>query len=729
MTRAGAWILAGLATSVVGRHPQLLPEDDPLTSTLRMLPLVLGLFLAASELLPASASRGSHLGPRLYFGAGLVVLSLARDQLGLRYGEVLGSALVVAAILVLLLWQAVHTVSVLAKSRHRGRREYLAFFLTVLAVYLGVLPWSTDQRLPNGDEPHYLLLTHSLAYDFDTDLANNYEQGDSLRFMNRRIGPQMGDPVGPNGEKYSRHNMTVPLLMAVPYRLLGKLGAFGVMVVLTAALAVCILRIADVYFPERPVATICAASVTALTAPLLTYSHQAWVEVPASLLTAVAFLGLLALTSQPTSARTVIWATLPVLVLPLIKLRFLALSPGFLLLALTRVSKRKRILILRCGVALLLVAAVTMLFNHAVFGQALKHHSWRSLASYLTSPADYLEGPFGIFFDCAFGLFFASPIWILLLVGLPEVFRERRSLLLETALVCTPYLFLLAPKWYWYGGWSPPFRYGTAFLPFLTLFLIPAFVRRREGSLRFLIALLSAATVGLTILWVALPGWTYNFGDGRSLLLDHMTRILGADVARLFPSALRPRTANLIWLIGLSGLLFVAARRSRGRARAGISAAGVATLLLAMAAVPPMANHLPTRVVEFEDPYVETSGGGLWPDQWVPNRPAFRGGWKLTATDEVRFAVTPRDEWLALAVEARAMGSKREAGSLQLLAEDAVLTEVDLSSSGPWSTLAIGPVEWPPEAKTMVLRLKSSEHFHLLLDRAHLRWLEAGPPY
>ena len=42
------------------------------------------------------------------------------------------------------------------------------YFLLPLVVYLAILPWSTAQRPPDGDEPYYLLLTHSLAYDGDT---------------------------------------------------------------------------------------------------------------------------------------------------------------------------------------------------------------------------------------------------------------------------------------------------------------------------------------------------------------------------------------------------------------------------------------------------------------------------------------------------------------------------------------------------------------------------------
>ena len=93
----------------------------------------------------------------------------------------------------------------------------------------------TGHRQPDGDEPFNLLITHSLAYDFDADLTNNYARGDWKHFMERPIEPQPGDPRGPHGEIYSRHNELLPLLLAPAYRLAGRIGALAMMAMLTAS--------------------------------------------------------------------------------------------------------------------------------------------------------------------------------------------------------------------------------------------------------------------------------------------------------------------------------------------------------------------------------------------------------------------------------------------------------------------------------------------------------------
>src|SRR5687768_10096956 len=51
------------------------------------------------------------------------------------------------------------------------------FSVVVFAVY-GVISYNVSSRVfsPTGDEPHYLVITHSLARDGDISLLNNYKE-------------------------------------------------------------------------------------------------------------------------------------------------------------------------------------------------------------------------------------------------------------------------------------------------------------------------------------------------------------------------------------------------------------------------------------------------------------------------------------------------------------------------------------------------------------------------
>ena len=75
--------------------------------------------------------------------------------------------------------------------------------------------------------------------------------------------------------------------------------------------------------------------------------------------------------------------------------------------------------------------------------------------------------------------------------------------------------------------------------------LAPVLTRLRERpGAQALLAGLAALTLALTLVWLVFPGWTYNFADGRSYLLDALSGRLGVDAARFFPSSIRPRTAS-----------------------------------------------------------------------------------------------------------------------------------------------------------------------------------------
>ena len=51
-------------------------------------------------------------------------------------------------------------------------------FAAAFIVYGGVVPWMAMASGPQGDEAHFMILTHSLVFDHDFDVGNNYANGD-----------------------------------------------------------------------------------------------------------------------------------------------------------------------------------------------------------------------------------------------------------------------------------------------------------------------------------------------------------------------------------------------------------------------------------------------------------------------------------------------------------------------------------------------------------------------
>jgi len=727
LATGGVLALAAAASIFLSTRLPLAP-DDPFHGTLALLPLLLAGFHQLHRWavrrgglpLPARGTAGEVVVLGL-----LGVLALARPHLGLaRTDEV-----VAAALLLVLGYRVVRQTIALRPllGSRLPRRPSLLFLFLPFLVYLALLPWSARHRQPDGDEPYYLLITHSLAYDFDADLTNNYRAGDWRHYMDRPLAPQPGDPVGQHGEQYSRHNEALPMLLALPYRLGGKTGALVTMALVAALLSWMTLRLARHYQPGLPVEALAVYGLAAFAPPLLLYSYQVWVEVPAALLVAVALDRLHDLKEHRTWGwKQWLGLGLPILLLPLVKIRFLLIAAPLLAMAWWYAGRPRRPILL-LGALLVAVAGGILLYNHFLYANPLKIHSWQELDLHQYRWLSYLAGGLGIFFDAAFGLFACAPVWLLLLAAVPLLAVRRDRLLLDLAALTLPYLLIVAPRNEWYGGWSPPFRYALIALPLLALTLIPLFARRDRPGARALLAGLGALTLALTLVWVISPGWTYNFADGGSYVLDALNDRLGVDLARLFPSSVRPRAATWLWP-PLTLLLIPLLWWLPGR-RGGVwkpAFAGVAGLLLLAAALPAVAARLPTRVVELEDSQVFKSGGHPHPDLWVIDRTRFQGGWVLRVGEWMRVPVNPGGKRVRLTLYAQLIRNQPVPFRLEVKAGDRLLAVWQPSRPRVWESVELAPFEWRADEPLTLAAYGEHPPGELnaaILDRIELDWM------
>jgi hypothetical protein len=343
-----------------------------------------------------------------------------------------------------------------------------------------------------------------------------------------------------------------------------------------------------------------------------------------------------------------------------------------------------------------------------------------------------VRGLGGLFFDGAFGLFSCAPIWLVLLPALAVLLRHRHRLLVDTAFVSFLYLFFLAPRPEWYGGWSPPFRYGLAFVPLLGLALTGAMIDRRRPAARVVLSALGGATLVLTLLWVSAPGWTYNFATGTSRVIDHLETHLGVDVGRVIPSYVRARAA--VWWGPLAAVLLgvlwsLPARRllPRGTA-AGSAALGAALLLFGASAALVGAARLPTRTIEVEDAIAEKSGGELNPPMWTMNRWRYRGAWLLPEGERIVMPLAAGGDRVMIEIEARYLRRRQPALTLQLAAGDRVLGSYDFVEDSDWRTVRLGPFVWPAGAPLVLeatgprLPRHPPRRNRLIIDRLRFVW-------
>lgn len=725
----GAPILVGALLTAVAVRTLPVPADDPLRGVLTWLPAIVGLLLAIERTPGArSLSRRSRTIELVTLTA-LTVLAVSRVDLGVRYSRPLVSGALIGGYAALLAYRVLRQGLALRPllGRRLTARPPWALFWLFAALYLSLLPWVHQERPPDGDEPYYLLLAHSLAYDGDVDLTNDYARESYRAFLDRPLEPQPGDPIGSEGQIYSRHNALLPLVLAPGYRLFGPVGALATMCLLTALLVWCTLRLARHYTPERPGEALAACLVLGLAPPLLLFSHQAWAEVPAALLLVLGLDAVLALGEEGRTGPS--WTgwirlALPLLLLPMLKLRFLPLAASLVLIVLWRAPARRRRSLLLLAIGLAVFVGGLLLLNLALYGNPLKYYKLSVLTTYLNSPASYLRGLTGLFFDCAFGLFFAAPIWALLVPAGFAASTRRRALLGHVAVVAAPYLLALAPRGEWFGAWSPPFRYGVALLPLLALLLVPLMADRRRAGARLALRTLALATLGLAILDVAAPGWTYNLADGRNQLVDRISGLLGCDFARLLPSYLRLRVASWIWPPATI-LALVLAWRVPGRPGSGSWTRAGGTLLAAAALALWLGASLPTRVVELEDPWVEHRGGQLHPDRWRVGRVRFRGAWVFERDTVVVAPIVPAGGRLRLTAMVRSPDPDRRGRSLRFSVDGAVIGGLSAVEETTWQRREVAEIRWPAGASSIRIEAAAPQEpdvAPVLLDRLDLDW-------
>jgi len=195
-----------------------------------------------------------------------------------------------------------------------------------LLVYALVVP--AMLRVPiDGDEPYYLLLTESLVRDGDVDLSNQYQHLEKFAVGRPDLRPQVGDPIGPRGQQYSRHEPFLSLLLIPGYLAAGVPGAVAT-IVLFAAL---FLRSTMRFFEEEGIPERTSRAMFPFIAfgpPILFYATRIWAEVPAAFLFVEAIRGV-------RNRRPLKWIG-ALFFLTLLKLRFLLVAAPLLYRAIGR---------------------------------------------------------------------------------------------------------------------------------------------------------------------------------------------------------------------------------------------------------------------------------------------------------------------------------------------------------------------------------------------------------
>jgi len=417
--------------------------------------------------------------------------------------------------------------------------------VAIVAVNWGLVTHGTYAG--SGDEPHYLLIAHSIAFDRDLDLANDYR--DATLITNGTLQPEQ-HAVWRNGALRPVHDVGMPALfapvVAIAYpvaqlsgthlpagwlravRLTPGLVLRHQMSLLMAAVAAVLgLELFRCFAQINPAGrAVLWALVFALSPPLLSHSFLFFTEI-LSATVALSIFRRLTFSGFRQATHAAGFGVMAGLLF-LIHARNAGLVAGLAFLAL-RAFKGHRITPRDC------VVFLTALGVGIGMRTGINYYLWGTL---LTTPHAALGGTWqpalvvesvfvrltGLLFDREFGLLAYAPVYLLagagFLLSVRLISRRRPAAgLAEALIVSTCYLVpVLLPALNlhgWMGGWSPAARF---LVPVVPLFAVAAYMYVNIAPRWVLWPIVGLQVVIDVFVW-QYPKTLWNDGDGVSAFL------------------------------------------------------------------------------------------------------------------------------------------------------------------------------------------------------------------
>ncbi len=428
------------------------------------------------------------------------------------------------------------------------RQPTFLIFLASLAVYSVLVPWQVRVWQRTGDEPHYLIAAHSLVYDGDFDLANNYAQRDFASFYSEYfLTPHMRP--GSGGQQMLTHNLGLSLLIAPAYRLGGLAGVEYFLAFLGACLAANIFAL-GYELTGHWLAAVVGWVALAFTPPLVWYVFLVYPEMTAGLGLIIAVRHLLSTTTVPPARYAL--TTLGLAYLPWLSARYLPILGLLIIWAFIRAWRERGWLFVALGS--LIGLGSFALFTWWLYGSASPAAAYAGPTplAFETASAGtrFLRGLVGWLLDNQRGIISASPIYIVALWGGTLLLRRKPT---AGGAVLFPFVIMLITVALWGGfwmGWEYSARFMVAPLPLLGAGLAYWVATTRRGLALPVVAVLFGAS-----LWV-----------GRAVMLEPLTGIISSP-AEILKSYYQIEIEN--WLPALGAYKYIAPGQTVTLGRAG----------------------------------------------------------------------------------------------------------------------------------------------------------------
>jgi hypothetical protein len=433
----------------------------------------------------------------------------------------------------------------------------------VVLVLWGLITHGTHAG--TGDEPHYLAIAHSIAFDGDLDLANNYGSNEPL-VGGGVLQPEAHVRQGVGDVARPVHDIGMPVVfvpfvrLAVPlthavtrivpestmrrarlnpsvlYRQLVSMAMIALAAVLAGLLFDALVAIG-----ASAGAALGTAALLMLSPPLLIFSVLFFTELLSALACFAIFYSICLRDSR--GAARWWWIGCATGFLFLLHAKNVGLIIPLSALALHRLRdplRRRETVAFVAGTSLLV--AVRVAVNYVFWGGLLsgphaRIGGWPGWASLIGEMTTRLAG---MLVDQEFGILVYAPVYFLAIWGAISLLRVRQDLALSIFLVVGVYVTLVICPFTnahgWTGGWNPAARFLTPVTPLVGL-LVFAGLRAAPRAVAVIVVALQVAVSAYA--WQH-PKILWNDGDGRAAFCEPLGERICAFLPSLAAGATQP---------------------------------------------------------------------------------------------------------------------------------------------------------------------------------------------
>lgn len=436
----------------------------------------------------------------------------------------------------------------------RVRRPAATLLVATVLIVWGLITHGTYAG--SGDEPHYLMIARSLAFDGDLDLVNDYAAPDNL-VGGGTLAPEAHLRPGRSGMLRPVHDIGLPVMAAPLVRVMYPLSLWVdgavprqwmqrarlnaslllrhqlslVMAIVAGWIAVEIWRALTKVGLSSGEAFGWALLLTA-SPPILSYSFLFFTELVAALIVLICVRHIFEPTRSPggwlLTGALVGWLT------------FLHIRNGPISLALAGVAivqhrfRLRELIPFAGGIAA--IAALRTTVHWHLWGTLLmnEHGRMGGFDEARGLLRETLVRASGLVLDQEFGLLALAPIYLLALPGVIHLWRRSRAVAVAlstviAAAVVSIVLPIINPYGF-VGGWSPAPRFLVPIVPLLGIAV--AFGGSGwKGPRRAVVWTLVAAQIGLALLVWNEPKVLWENGDGLNAVSQALPALRGLYVS------------------------------------------------------------------------------------------------------------------------------------------------------------------------------------------------------